>query len=543
MTVAAPAPSTLALYHSPDGLYPFQAEAIARAYASPNGAALPILDKGTGKTHVGMALACLLVEDDLVDQVLVVAEVGKVKDFAEDDYPTYTDLRVTEYAGPPARRAKLLTGDPQVLVMSYEVGRNDICTFRPRSRAVAAPGPLTEYLTGRRVLVVFDEVTRLRSRGTKLYKSWDYLVNRVLRRRTGFPVGVPHVRTLGLTASSIRRSPEDHANLCRILAPDLAPSVAEFDRDHVAAYDQFGAPTAFKNLAPGHDNDAGVVPLATRLAPIVTRKRKSDPDVRAQFPAKVENRPTRVELSAQHREFIGAVLDLFPADADEMELRQQFNLVRQIVAHPAALLRGQGRYARQVVEVVGEDGLLAIGSAKVDHLLSWAASLGDAQGVVFTFFGPSVIPLLAPALERAGVSVATNHSGLSSERRQAEKAAFLAGDRQVFVSSDAGARGLNLGCGSALLHYEPALTFDDHDQRSDRIHRLGSRHDSVTVDLLLATGTPDEGAYHLITKRQRWAEQVLDADLPEDQDPAVGVISAATRRQWLAEARGARRPR
>jgi superfamily II DNA/RNA helicase len=217
-----------------------------------------------------------------------------------------------------------------------------------------------------------------------------------------------------------------------------------------------------------------------------------------------------------------------------MQLRNQWNLVRQVVAHPASLVRGRGEVAQRIVAEVGEEALMRIGSAKVDAMLAWARSVGEQSGVIFTFYGPSCIPILAPELTRAGFTVATYHSGLSAERRWEEKQAFKRGEYQFLLCSDAARRGENLGRGSVLLHYEPPLDFDTYDQRNDRIHRLGSPHDSVTVDCLVARDTPDVHAYGLVTKRQEWTQQVIDAGL-EDVDPAAGVVTAEMRRRMLAE--------
>lgn len=540
MTTVAPVP--LSLYHSPWGLLDCQAEAVARCYLRENGASLPLFDKGLGKTHIAMALASLLVQDGMVDRVVVVAEATKVSDFAQEDFPRFTDLRVAEYAGTPARRARVLEGDAQVLVTSYETGRNDICQFKRAGRAVVGDGPLTDHLRGLRVLVVFDEVTKLRNRGSKVYLAWDYLINRVLRRRPAAPG--PHVWVVGLTASTVRRSPEDHANIARLLDPSLAPRVGEFDRDYVARRDDFGNAVRFKNITPATTAaSSGVSPLVVRLAPLVIRKRKTDPDVLAQFPRRVEAPPTMVEPSAAHRELLDAIVDMIPEDAGEMDQRQQFNLLRMAVNHPAALARAQGRYARALVDAVGEALLREVGSAKVDAMLRWAAEAASQQGVLFTFFGPSCLPLLSEVMRGAGYSHALLHSGVSRDGRAEAQRQFKAGEVQFLLSSDAGARGLNLGCGSVLLHYEPPTDFDTYDQRCDRISRLDSVHPSVTIDTLVARDTPDVGAYGLLARRQGWTEQVLDGDAggSADGEEAAPRVSAKERRRMLAQMRNRRR--
>jgi hypothetical protein len=530
------------LYHSPLGLFGFQAEGAARAYWQHTKTAEPVelvlWDTGIGKTHLAMAEAALLFEDDLVDHVVVVVEKNKILDWGDEDFPTFTRLDTKVYAGTPAKKKKILADLPQVIVLTYETGRNDICHFAGKSRAVRGPGPLAEALLGKRVLIVFDEFTKMRTRSSKTYVAWDYLINRWLRRA---PEGMKNTMASGMTASTVESSPEDHFNACRVLAPWRAPSVEKFYADYVKAYDQFSNPIDWKNLRRDADLEPGITPLNELFAPITLRKRKTDQDVIEQFPAKVENPPRYVPLSPKHAEFYLAVEEVF-ADTDEATQRQSFGLLRQIAGHPMSLLRSQGQIARGIVDMVGAQGLSSMGSAKSDEMLAWAHRMGSQQMVIFTFYGQSILPYLHDALGK-DFKVSINHGGLSSAERQHSQREFKAGDTQIFLSSDAGARGLNLGCGSALLHYDLPLLYSIFNQRSDRIHRIDSRHASVTIDSLVAGGvdgasTVENPIASLMVQRNAWSDAVIeDEAYVEDYDPSESVITAAQRAELLARAR------
>lgn len=519
------------LYRSPRGLLGFQMPPVAEAYVTDG--IITEFATGTGKSHVAMALAALLFEDDQIDVMLMVGEKGKVADFVRDDFPTYTGLTIAAYQGP--KRGRLLADPPQVLAMTYETGRNDICTFKPRSRAVQAPGPLADFLRGKRVLVVFDEVVvKMRNRGAQTYRAWDYLVNRVLRRTC------PLVRVVGMTAFTMERHPEDHFNLGRVVCPWLAGTVADFEQDHVASWwmEAPGGPRprGFKNVGPGDHQDPAVVPLSRKLAPAVFRASKDDPEIARLFPRMDERPPMLVDLSARHRHFLTVVEEVVREQGYEDGV--VWNLVRMAAGHPLALARSSGQAARLITDAVGMEGLREVGSAKTDRLLEWARRLGDDQAVVFTFYGQSVLPVLDEALTNAGLSVSVNHGGMTTDERYRSQAAFKAGDRQIFLSSDAGARGLNLGCGRGVIEYEPALTYGTHRQRCDRVHRLDSVHRSVTADCLVALGTPDEDALAHQLQRHEWTEQVRGEDhLAEDHDPDADVLTAAMRRAALDRVR------
>jgi superfamily II DNA/RNA helicase len=179
-----------------------------------------------------------------------------------------------------------------------------------------------------------------------------------------------------------------------------------------------------------------------------------------------------------------------------------------------------------------------MGSAKEEAMVEWAKELGGDQGVVFTFYGQSVLPLLHTRLLAEGFTVSVNHGQMSREERAESQRAFKAGETQIFLSSDAGARGLNLGCGSALLHYELPLLYSTFVQRSDRIHRIDSIHESVTVSALIAKDTVEVALADLLLKRNGWSDAVLEDDAyVEDADPGEAFLSAQMRKALWDSAR------
>jgi hypothetical protein len=118
-----------------------------------------------------------------------------------------------------------------------------------------------------------------------------------------------------------------------------------------------------------------------------------------------------------------------------------------IAAHPMALMGAQGDISRAIAGQVGSAGLRALGSGKTDRLIEYLEPLvlgQGAQAVVFSFFGPTVLPLLKAGLEDAGIRCAVNHGQMADGDRAQQKTDFRAGKYRVFLTSDAGARGINL---------------------------------------------------------------------------------------------------
>lgn len=516
-----------ALFYSPIGLYGFQADGVARAYwqfVDSEHPALDVLyDTGVGKTIHTIAMAALLVEDNEIDQIIVVAEANKTTDWVRD-FEKFSRVEVGAYAGTPTKRAKILSDPPKCMVMTYETGRNDICEFKgKKSKAVVANKMLTEALIGKRVLIVFDEFTKLRSRGNYLYTAWDYLINRVLRRTK------QKTMVMGLTGTKLEKSPEDHFNANRLLAPWLSPSVKQFEKDHHGALDYWGNVTEYVNLTP-ETTRPGVIPLSERYAPITIRKRKTDPDVIGLFPARVENPPRYIDLAPAHREMYDAVKAMMVED--ETSEGAAYTILRQIAADPASIIGSRSTLSQTIVDLVGPDALRSMASAKRTEMLRWVEEGGGCQQVIFTFFGQSVLPLLAEELRKQKYPISVNHGQMDARERQRSQDAFKAGDTQIFLSSDAGARGLNLGVGEMLLHYELPLLYSTFVQRSDRIHRIGGAnlHPSVTIDSMVSKGTIEEGISELLLKRNAWSDAILNPDgFTEDEDPGMEILTAEAR--------------
>lgn len=508
----------LALYHSPWGLLPFQADGVARSYLEKRNIA--VWSCGIGKTHLGMADAALCFEDDEVDIVIVVCERNKVGEWM-DDIATFTDLTAVRYHTTRDKRAAIRDALPQVLVSTYETIRLDAAEFdRAHPRRQPTFGPLAEKLAGQRVFFIYDEVTKLKGRTSWLHRGHRALIEYI--EATG-----GDVRILGLTATPTERGIDDYYNILRIIDPKRVGLVSEFDKLYTTGKDDYGNYISFKNISPA-DCEEGVVSFAELVAPIVMRKRKSDPDVRDQFPEQVEEF-RHVLLDDKHADFYREVQKLQVSEAEEVTL---FGLLRQVAGHPLSLLTSKGKLAQEIVAGVGARGLAKINCAKVDQLL---LDLDDiignegAQCIVWTYYGQSILPILHKAISQHW-AVSTNHGGMSDKMRDRSKSVFKAGDTQIFLTSDAGARGINLPNASYSIQYDMPVTYSTYVQRMDRNHRIDSMHDVVTNISYMALDTVEEGIAKLVIKRNMWSDKVLDSDLEEGDGGAVHLDAAFRRR-------------
>lgn len=513
------------LYHSPLGLFDFQALGVGKCYVHPNN--LAVWSTGIGKTHLAMATGALLFEDDLIDLVLVTAEVNKLLDWVQD-FRRFTDLTVLPYKGTPSRRHRLRTDKrPQVLVGTYETVRNDAARPGATKRSNMRSGPLVEDLTGLRVLFVYDECSRLKERGTGVYRAHETMIDKMRQQ-------CPETRVLGLTATPFDRDPTQAFNGGRIIAPENIGSIGQFEADQVAGKDIFGKPNVFKNLGPA-DCEPGVRSLQEKLSPALFIKSKFDDDVKDQFPKQIEEFES-VALGERHLSFYETVRQAFyEQDFNQWEERMLFGLLRQIAGHPLALTSSQGKLATAIMEQVGYDGLEALGCAKLDWTMHWLDSvvrMEGAKAIIFTFFGQSVLPLIHQRLRQADYNVVINHGQMDPNERQASINALRYGDAEIFLSSDAGSKGLNLPEATYVLNYELPLTYANYRQRADRVHRIDSMADIVVTQSLIAADTIEEGIGSLMMKRNVWNEQLL-----ADDDEFGETMDAAQRRQLIAFAK------
>lgn len=519
----------VSLYHSPRGLFPHQLEQIPYAAARPVNYVR--WDTGIGKTHIGMATGALLYEDEEISRIVVIAERAKVdrsewpKDFAD-----FTDLTVGIYHGDPKKRAKLRDNPPQVLISTYETIRTDatktidvVVKGQPKKKQV--PGAFTEFLldADKPPLLVYDEITpKLGNRGSGTYKAHEIML-KALRKKW------PDVRIMALTACKIQTSPENFFNVCRLISPAHAGTVEQFYEHHVAARDIFGEPSKFKNLGREDHYDLGVRTMSEKLAPIMLDKRKTDPDVAPFFPKQIEEF-THVSLGDQHRAFYKEVKDFF-ADADPWTQRAVYVALRQIAGHPMSLLRSQGKVAQALVDAVGPAGLKAMGCAKADRFIEYLKPLVNGQGaqvVAFTFFGQSILPILAERLQDEKLSFVVNHGQMSDEARAQAKNRFKAGEVGIFLSSDAGSRGLNFGNASYVCNYEAPITHANYIQRINRVHRIDSSHVSVTCQTLIVLDSIEEGVIELGYKRNAWEDRLLP-----DEDDGGEFLTAEDRKRLI----------
>lgn len=496
---------------------PWQIDYIARMTAMKS--ALLAADLGTGKTVMSLGVAGLCLEFGLIDGVLVVCERNKLIEW-KADFGRFTRIEAGLYHGP--KRKKLLEGLPTAVITTYETCRDDIAVFPPKkSRArKLAPGPLFEALDGRRLLVIYDEITKLGRRTSNLYKAHYWMLSQ-LRKAHG------EVRVLGLSATPMDTDFDNIFSEMRLVAPAAMPAVKLYEDQVISSrHPVYGTP---RYRPEGKEWFKGLV------EPWILRKRKSDPDVREWFPEMTE-RFVRVQMHPDQFDIYRRLEDLaWDDEGNHRDVPGLLPVLRQLAGDPWAVLeageKGDSDLAVMVARTLGDE-LRKCSSAKAEELAALADLVMSSGGklLAFTFFGQSVLPSLARRLE--GRPVFTYHGGQTVAQQEEQKAHFR--DHRggaIMLASDAGARGINLPWVSYVVEYEIARTHALRLQRAGRAHRLGKEDPLTFISFVLSSSIEGQNQVRTLMARN------ADMDFILGDQGADGHVSAEDRRAMFAQAR------
>jgi superfamily II DNA or RNA helicase len=474
----------------------WQTDFIVRSYLMRN--ALLAADTGLGKSMMTMGVAGLAAEQGVIDHVLIVCELNKLQEWRED-FEEHTRLPVVICHGARQKRLKVLADLPRVIITTYETARDDAAVFPPKSSRskTLAPGPLTEALEGKRVLVAYDEVTKLGRRTSNLYKAHYWMLKRL---RAASPL----CRVLGLTATPMETDLDNIFSELRLVVPEAMPTVKEYEETVVAS-----------------------------RHPVYKTPRYAD--VRADFPPLTE-KFRRIRMRPDQYAAYRALEDLaWTPEREHRDVPGLATLLRQMAGDPLAVLEtarvGNSKLAEMVSEEMGDE-LSTCSSAKAEELTS-IADLVMSSGqklLVFTFFGQTVLPVLARRLD--GRQVFTYHGGMSPAERERQKSAFKAcPGGAILLASDAAAKGINLPEISYMVEYDIATKHSLREQRKGRGSRLGNLEPLTVISLILDSTIEGAGHIRRLLERNETQDYMLHDDEDEDH------MSAADRRELFAQAR------
>lgn len=265
--------------------------------------------------------------------------------------------------------------------------------------------------------------------------------------------------------------------------------------------------------------------LARLTSPFLLRRRKSDPGIAPELPAKTETdhpvalTPEQAALyQAQVRETMARI-----EKADGIARRglvlKLLTALKQVCNHPA-------HYLRETGPLPGRSGKLEL----LDELLDTVVA-EDEGALVFTQY-TQMGQLLERHFAARGVRARYLHGATPVPRREEMVAAFQRGEFPVFLLSlKAAGTGLNLTRATHVIHYDRWWNPAVEDQATDRAYRIGQDR-PVQVHRLTTQGTVEDKVARLLGAKRALADQVIvsgEAALTELSDADLAELVALSK--------------
>ena len=447
-------------------LYPYQREGVR--FAAKAGRAILADEMGLGKTVQAIATAELLMREGFITNVLVLCP-ATLKYQWKREIERFTERTATVVDGTPERRMELAETDAEFKIQSYNSFTED-----------ARQGHLLQC-----DMLILDEVQRLKNWNTQMSKA----VRQITSRYALILSGTPFENRLEELYSIVELVDQF------ILAPFY------IFRDRYIITDADGRTVGYQFLDE----------VRQRLSSIMLRRRKAD--VELQLPPRIDKNlfvPMTSEQMAAHQELrLNAARIVskwhrqhFLSEIDRRTLLLTLQQMR-MVCDSLFLLDEHSRFDTKVEEtmnILNECGVTVDGES----------GEGSTLKVVIFSQWERMTRLVAQELDQSGVEYVYIHGNVPARQRQERVNAFQ-GDPsvRVFLSTDAGAAGLNLQAANIVINldlpWNPAIL----EQRIGRIHRIGQQR-GVEVINLIASGTIEDDMRSRLRFKASLFEGVLD---------------------------------
>lgn len=467
-------------YNFPFELYPsFQIPAVNELAPLPRSALWwePGLGKTAGSTHCALyklEMECDVVLCILPPILITLWQRWLARISRKDGSP----LKVVDYRGSPARRAKLkLEGD--FILMSIQIFKRDYDRIHSE-------------LFGRKVHVLVDEAHCLKDVGTSNYKTVrDFTMDTSLQLLTGTPLN----------------NPMDAYAYIKFTAPSIYRNLNQFNQTHIYKVDFFNKPTEYRNLDL----------LSENL--LVNADRKTKEDVLTDLP-ECTVVPMEYNLAPAH-------MTLYRRLVDEQLLKFDDGAKLDLTS-AQSLMHALGQVIAQYSYFSQDETKVSATFELIDEVLE---ELGGKKLILFANYRRT----------NQEIAKRYNCPGVWGEVSPAEKQRALdrfIEDPECKVitmmpaSGGVGVDGLQAVC-SDILYVEPPVSVSQLTQSLSRVHREGQKQ-AVTVRLAVATGTIQEYVAQRLAEKEALVNpvQLSKAVL---KDALLGKASKATESRQTEE--------
>lgn len=474
-------------------LFAYQAEAVSMATRR---SGFAVFDApGLGKTATGVAFGFELLGRGEVTRVVVVCP-GVVRTQWRNEIERFTghsDVVVVDGDAKRRKAAYEAAASARWLVVHYDVLHRDLAQIQPLVDGCA---------------MVVDEAHRIKNPTSKRSKALGTLGRRAAKR-------------LALTGTPVESVPDEWFNVLSFAVPGALGGAHDFLNRYMFP-NRWGGYEGARNLDElrersrwhfvRHTKDQ----VATHLPPLRVQHMVLDPDPGYAAALKRAHREAREEIARERLERAERQGKLDVLDGDkvaEIETGSEMTAVgmlRLLCTSPRAVAASDSPAAQALADA----GVLPDADGpKIDELREIAAEM-QRQGerlVVFTF-SKRTAQLVAERFEEDGTRYVLYTGDSSSEEREVARTRFTDPDDDVtvFVATDAGAEGLNLGrCCSTLVNLDIPWTPSRLEQRSNRIHRVDGTAPRYLVINMTLRGTIEEGILRMVEAKADLADSLF----------------------------------
>ena len=446
----------------------FQHEAVN--FLLDRGNALCAYEMGLGKTHITMAA---LEEAGAFPALVVCPNYLKWKWF--DEISTWTDTPVTVVDGVKKKRLEnqYEQFEDGYIVINYELVLQDW--------EILKRFPF--------INITCDEITRLKG-----YQSKTKRVIKKLRTKSKW----------GMTGTPIGNRPDELYSIMDWISPDLFGKWRDFDAMYIER-GYFKQVTSYRNLQ--------------YLAGVASKRMisKSQEEVSDELPEVVyediplpftkTQRKVYTEIASSLKDYLDVMVStLMDDEENDTELvtamiRQRFSALRQATISPMLLEYSDTKYVNSLESDFNDLG------PKIPAVLSLIEE-ATHKIVVFSFYR-GVVEYLSRVLSERGISHRLVEGGMGSEEVYKRAKEFQTDPTiKVFLTTDAGEKGIDLQAARYLVNMDIPLSWEKFDQRAGRIKRIGSVHDTVFIYNLFVRDSFEERQLSSLRAKNRLADAI-----------------------------------
>lgn len=497
-------------------LHPYQTDGVARFIDRHN--LLIAWEMGLGKTVGGIAAAETLLDDKAIETCLIVCPASLKYQWAEKigqftDLPTIERKVKGETIVVPSRDCLIIDGTKPQRKVLYDVAGNK----RPRYIIMGYENVINDGLAVSRIrpgMVILDEATAIKTFKAQRTKQTKKILKSEFR--------------LALTGTPVENRPDELYSIMQWVDDTVLGRYDLFDKAYIRR-NKYGWPVAYKNLPV----------LRAKMGPALSRRSRKDPEVAPYLPL-VDEDEWYVSVNREISTAYGKIATDLLAELDRSssgyanfdaadyyggvdestpsgKMMAMYMCLEMLLDHPDLLiLSGQrfkegydgSRYAYELWQSGALDD--AVESPKLTMLVDKLSSIlafEDSKVIIFTYYR-DMLDIIEDTLP---VPCVQFHGGLNAQQKASAIAKFTNDPAcRVFLSSHAGAYGIDMSMANYLINFDLPWSAGKQDQINGRHVRASSEFDQVYIRNLIVQNGCEERKMRKLGIKRRAGSAILD---------------------------------